>query len=341
MQSLTFSLFSDFHYKKGMYPTAVAHLEEILARADRAGAEFVIHCGDFCNDYAGSPELLRAWRGNPQGLAVYGVPANHDLEGAGNSMESIRPNLASRPVTWGGAGYYFFDHGAFRIIGLDSNYSLDESTDMWEHNADGSCGPRKTNARKFSLGPDQLAWLERTLDNAAKKGMHCLLFSHASACPAWRHWSDANTLQILFARINARRAGTVFAMFTGHYHTHHAAVDSGVLHFDVNAAIVGAWKNSREQHYAPEHTYLFTDYDSEGNPLSVSPRSLTELSQATYSWFYTHPLSAIVTIREDGHIKVCGASAQWMYNIVPEVDYDGCMPCIKDFEINLFQTTGA
>ena len=338
METLTFGLFSDLHYKKNTYPTAVVHLEQILDRAASGGAGFVIHCGDFCNDYAGSPELMRAWLDNPHGMPVYGVLGNHDLEGRANTHAAVRQSLTNRPVTWGeeAAGYYFFDCGAFRIIGLDAGYSLCESTGLWIHNPDGSCGIPRGNVRPFSLGPAQLAWLEQTLTDAADAGLRCLIFSHASASPAWRHYTDTDTLLALFARINARRAGTVFAMFNGHFHASHAACIDRVLYVSVNAVISGAWKRENVHHYAPGHTYLFTDYDAAGNPISQRRRPLIEIGEAITSWFYDDPLSAIVTVSEDGRIRMHGSQTTWMYSIIPHVDYGGCMPQIPDLDIQLF-----
>ncbi|MBO5218581.1 MAG: metallophosphoesterase [Clostridia bacterium] len=338
MDTLTFGLFSDLHYKKNTYPTAVAHLEHILDRAASEAADFVMHCGDFCNDHAGSPELIRAWLDNPHGLDVYGILGNHDLEGRGNTLASVRRNLTNRPVVWGteNAGYFFFDRGAFRVIGLDAGYSLCESTGLWVHNPDGGYGAPRGNAHPHSLGPAQLAWLEEILTDAASNGLHCLIFSHASASPAWRHYSDADALHELFVRVNARRAGTVFAMFNGHYHTSHAACVDHVLYYDVNAVISGAWRWNEAHHYAPGHTYRFTDYDAAGNPLGSRERPLIEIGEAITSWFYNDPLSAMVTVSDDGRIRVRGAKTSWMHGILPHVDYDGCMPEIPDLELTLF-----
>ena len=100
IEQLKFVIFSDFHYKKGMYASTIDHMKQILSRAAEAGASFVIHCGDFCNDYSGSPELVQAYLQNPQGLAVYGVYGNHELESADNSMQAVTPLLALLLAVW-------------------------------------------------------------------------------------------------------------------------------------------------------------------------------------------------------------------------------------------------
>ena len=51
MADMKFLVFSDLHYKKKMYPASVKDLEAILERANSESVDFVIHCGDFSNDY--------------------------------------------------------------------------------------------------------------------------------------------------------------------------------------------------------------------------------------------------------------------------------------------------
>ena len=80
-----------------MYTPQVAHLKQILDRAAENNVDFVLHGGDFCNDYAGSPELIDLYLNNPHNLPVYGVYGNHELETVGNSMENVTPCLCNQP----------------------------------------------------------------------------------------------------------------------------------------------------------------------------------------------------------------------------------------------------
>ena len=120
---MKFLVFSDLHYKKGMYASSVEMLEKILARAAEEQVDFVLHLGDFCNDYKGSPEIVWAYRENRFGLAVYGVYGNHELESADNSVELVTPLLTNQTAQFGSAdgGYWYTDRGKFRLIGLDTN----------------------------------------------------------------------------------------------------------------------------------------------------------------------------------------------------------------------------
>lgn len=328
MEKLTFSLHSDLHYKKGMYIPSVEDWNAILERAVSNNAAFCIHCGDFCNDYIRSPELVQAYL--QEAMPVYGVYGNHELESAGNSMEVVTPLLCNRPVIWGTASgqiedgsvaYYYFDHGTFRIIGLDTNYSLNQAG-QWEHNPTASWGPRAGNTCTNALGPVQLGWLQKVLTDAAEVGQHCLVFSHNSFSGVWGNSPDGETVRQLFRQVNEQKPGTVLAAFNGHYHTDHAAVVENVVYMDVNTVRNNLWLPVGTEHYTTE-TFRYTDYDTEGNPVSTTDRALSSLSMGRNTWFSDVPLSAIVTVTEDGVVTVEGAEAKWYGGIVPESLRDG------------------
>ena len=95
---IKFVVFADFHYKKKMYMSSVEDLKAILKRAKDNGADFVVHLGDFCNDYAGSPEITNAYLNNEYGLPVFGVYGNHELESSGNSMNIVSARLTNQPI---------------------------------------------------------------------------------------------------------------------------------------------------------------------------------------------------------------------------------------------------
>ena len=346
MQQLKFVIFSDFHYKKGMYASTVDHLKQILARAADVGASFVIHCGDFCNDYSGSPELIHAYLQNAHGLAVYGVYGNHELESPANSMQVVTPLLNNREVVWGTAdgtigdgsiAYYYTDIGKFRLIGLDTNYSLTPE-ETWQHNTTGSWGPPSANHRANSLGDDQLAWLRVVLEDAAEKGLHCMLFSHGSFCPHWRPEADTEAVNALCAAVNERCPGTVVAMWNGHYHTNHHFAENGILYWDVNTTINGEWIPERVPHYTDGQTFDYAEYDENGTETKRFARNLTELWMSPNTWYFCDPLSAVVTVAEDGTVCVEGSETTWMYGVLPAARPQGfgCEPKISDFAGKIF-----
>lgn len=56
-KTITFALFSDFHYKKLMYPTTVADMETIFDRANSANADLVLSAGDLATITQAHPKL--------------------------------------------------------------------------------------------------------------------------------------------------------------------------------------------------------------------------------------------------------------------------------------------
>lgn len=338
-KSITFALFSDFHYKEGMYSTSVADMEAIMDRANKAGASFVLTAGDMCNDFAGSPEILNAFLKNKYNLPVYDVYGNHELE-AGNTMEFVTPRLTNDPnVVWGtkdgkiGDGsiaYYYFDRGGFRVVCIDTNYSFNPSLGEWEHNTTGSYGPPAGNTKGNSLGPVQLQWLEETLFDAARNGLPCIVISHDSFAGKFRSTSpDATAVRDIYSRVNAYREGTVLMSINGHIHTDNTAVVDGVLYLDMNTTRNCEWKGEGTEHYTKDHTFDYVEYDSNGERINWYKKSLGDLTMGKNTWFSEDPLSAIVTISQYGTITVEGMESRWIYGIDPKSNHKDTVPKVS------------
>ena len=332
---LKFLVFADLHYKRGMYMTPVSSLEKILDRAAENNVDFVIHCGDFSNDYARSPEITNAYLKNRHGLKVFGVYGNHELETPGNSMANVTPMLTNSTVVFGDekSAYWHADIGNYRIIGLDTNYSV-TAAEAWEHNRPGSWGAPKENFFPDSLGEHQISWLEKTVSEAGEKGLVCLIFSHAALSPRRNSSPDAPIARSVLRRINKKYPGCVLLAVNGHYHTDHLDEEDGIYYFDVNAVHNAFWSENSEHHYSDNHLFEFTDY-TDGHPTEPQQMPLTALSQGKNTWFLTEPLSAVVTVDETG-IRIDGCRSQWMYGILPDSSVDGMKPCIEDRHIYHF-----
>lgn len=176
-KELTFTLFSDFHYKAGLYSTSIADLRSILARADSSNSAFILSGGDITNDMKGSPELYQTYlnyvRSDGSILPAYNIYGNHELESEGNTMALVTPTLTNdanvvwgtadgRPAEDGSIGYYYFESSGFRIVCLDTQYSYNPNHKDgvligWEHNLPNSygCPSAARNAtRGFDEGKD-------------------------------------------------------------------------------------------------------------------------------------------------------------------------------------------
>lgn len=334
MAALKFLVFSDFHYKKKMYPASVKNLQTILDRAESEGVDFVMHCGDFSNDYLGSPEITRAYLENSYGLPVFGVYGNHELETMPNSMQNVTPCLTNRKnevvfgtedgkIGDGSVAYYYYDVKEFRIIYLDTNYSLTPEGEF-EHNRTGSYTKPAENTRIESLGDKQLCWLRSVLIDAAEKNLGCVVVSHSSFSGIWGKTPDSLAVREIYREVNSRRQGTVLMSLNGHYHSNHVAKVEDVLYFDVHTAINGWWQSKEFNPYheanpdLPVFTFDFTDYDREGNPVSTVKMPYSALVMGKKSLFFSTPLSAVVTISAEGDIIIDGAKTQWEYGIAIE-----------------------
>lgn len=347
VQKVTFSLFADFHYKENMYMSSIADMQSILDRANTNDADFIIHAGDFCNDYSGSPELMNAYLQNNYNLPAYGIYGNHELETAGNTMSKVTPWLTNQAdnVVWGtesgkiedgSIGYYYYEVNGFRFICLDTNYSKD-SDGNWVHNVEGSYGAASTNTEPDHLGDVQKAWLETVLDDAAEKEIPCVVFAHHSFSGVWTSTAEAADVRAIFNAANAKKAGTVMMVLNGHLHTNHSEVIDGILYMDINTVRNGYWQSGAAQHYTDGMTFKQVVYDDDGNATSTYDRNLSELSQASNTYFFTDPLSAMVTIYNTGDVYVEGAESSWIYDVAPSADgVNGTEPRISDIGVSLW-----
>jgi 3',5'-cyclic AMP phosphodiesterase CpdA len=349
-QSVKFLIFADFHYKKRMYASTISDLNRILKRAADENVDFVIHAGDFCNEYVISPEVKEAYLHNKYGLKVYGICGNHELEHMNmpheepldgeHPMQYFAPFLTNdiNGVVWGTAdgkpaahweiAYYHFDRKGIRFVCADTQYSYSEARGAWEHNPD--LNAPKGNICTESLGPVQRVWLESVLTDAARRNIPCVVFSHSAFAKGWANSHEHAAARELFGRINAIRKGTVIAAVNGHRHSDNdAEMIDGVLYLDINSALNGWWQRESEAHYGPEHTFDFEDYDKDGNYLGTKKLSYGALSMGGQTWFFRDPLSAVVTVAEDGRVTVDGMETEWAYGIAPPAETAGTLYFVR------------
>ncbi len=339
-KSVTFGLFADFHYKEGGYISSISNMNTIMKRAYDNKASFVISAGDMTNDMKGSPELVKAFKENEYGLNVYNVYGNHELESAGNTMLVVTPTLTNdENAVWGTedgtmgigyVGYYYVDREGFRLVFLDTNYSYNTELEMWEHNKPASWSAPAGNINGESLGPDQLEWLENVLTDAAEKDIPCIVTAHNSfsskiALPS----RDAAAVRAIYKKVNTMQPGTVLMSINGHIHTDTNAFEDGVFYFDMNTTRNLWWQQQQVEHYTEEHTYMLEKYDDEGNLIEIVETPISTLGGAKNSWFSTDPLSAVVTVNENGVVTVDGCESTWIYDMPSENGSAGTRPSVS------------
>ena len=341
-KKIKFALFADLHYGENIYLTSVSDLNEILDRANENNVDFIIHAGDFCNDYIGSPEITNRYLKNVYDIPAYGIYGNHELEKRA-TMQIVTPLLNNREVVWGtpdgkiGDGsiaYFYFEVNGIRIVCTDTNYSFNPEKNKWEHNLQSSWGPHVGNIKAHSLSPVQIAWLQKVLMDSADQGIPCIVVSHETFSGIWGDSHDSDVVRQIFKNANQRRCGTVLMAINGHLHTNHAKVIDDVLYFDVNTVKNGYWAPS-EKHYG-DFSADIINYDEQGNEIGKTKTLLNDLKQGANTWFFDEPLSAIVTVSSDGEIKIEGKQTSWIHGIVPSEDgKNGTEAEISDNEFKL------
>lgn len=346
---MKFLVFADFHYARNRFST-VEQLRKIIEKAKNNNADFIIHGGDFCNDYAHSPEIVNELMNS--GLMFYGCYGNHDTEGKDDFMSFVSPFMTNdNNAVWGtndgkigegNIGYFYADKGNLRIITVDTNHYYDCDTGELVRTATGlNMAPIKHKVRNC-LGEKQLLWLERVIDDAAEKDLHCVVVSHAgfSGLKGWEFAGtscDAQKAREIFNKANLKKKNTVIMSVNGHYHTDHLDVLDNMVYFDVNTLACGYWQVDKEPHYNDNHTFDTYEYDNEGNEICKITRKFTDTFFADQTWYFSEPLSAIVEIDDEMNVKVSGMECDWLFGIAPS-DVNGISgvgPYISSKEFSL------
>ncbi len=335
-KKITFTVFSDFHYKQGMYVSSIADMNEIFDRANASGSSFVLSAGDMTNDMLGSPELVNAFKNNKYGLPAANVYGNHELESGGNSMAVVTPTLTNADAVWGTAdgkmdvniGYFYFDVDGFRVICTDTNYSWDPTNQIWEHSETASYGPPTGNTNVNALGPVQLAWLEEVLYDAGENNIPCIVMSHAALRTGWSELSaDAAAAEEIFRKVNADYPGTVMMHIAGHAHDDIIEYEDDIVWFRANVTRNGYWKAAGTDHYGENDTFMMETYDVDGNFLGYEEKKLNTLTGGRNTHFFEEALSATVTIDSCGIITIDGMETPWLNGVEP--DLTGIDPHIR------------
>ena len=217
---MKFLMFADFHHAPGYFlggtPEALAAFQQ---RAEETGCEFMIHAGDFTNCRDIHLPVIEAY--NNFHIPSYHVLGNHDADNA------PFPRVLEYYRIPTDTGYYYFDHGGYRIIATNTNYFRDG--DEYIHYSMGNYLGK--GATREWLSPEQLVWLREAIATAPGP---CLIFSHASfERPDGA--KERDEVRAIINEANARRPHSVLACFNGHHHRDHREVIDGVLYMEVNS----------------------------------------------------------------------------------------------------------
>ena len=278
-----FCAFADIHY----YPKAFPHdtrewLERVLVRAEKAKADFIIHMGDFTHTPTACKDYVDFY--NDFHIKTYHTIGNHDDDG-----NSHAATLAAYRLD---CGHYFFDHGGFRFIVTDTNHCFADGKFLHYSSGNYYAVYKKSGGSSISrVTPEQLEWLKATIESSPYP---CIVTSHASyeredGSP------DRAAVRQIFNDVNAKHPGKVRLVINGHHHCDHVRILENIVYLDLNSASY-EWVN--------KHT-AYPEADE------------NRWRHARHVIAWNDPVSAIVTIGHDGHLKVEGQKSTFYLGIPP------------------------
>ena len=290
---MKFLLFADFHHYPHVFICGThEHLHEMQRRAEAEGCDFIIHAGDYTHGPSEFPDIVKEY--NDFHIPSYHILGNHDSD---RTPLSETLQLYNMP-----AGYYYFDCKGYRIIVCDPNYYRDgEEFVHYELKNYFAHGPERD-----WMPPEQLAWLEKTVDEAPGR---CILISHESFERA-NGVKNREEVQRILRDANAKTPGKVILCINGHHHTDFIRILDNICYFDVNSTCY---------HYLrkPHECY--------------PPELVAEKRGVNQTLAYTDPLYAVVTV-EGSSITIKGTTSSTYMGLTAadtgNDSYDGCGRCI-------------
>ena len=248
---MKFSVFADIHHYPGVFDGGTdAELEFIQRRAEENGAAFIIHAGDFCHGPSLCPDYVKKY--NDFHIPSYHCLGNHDSDATTYAETLAAYNMPD--------GHYCFDCEGYRFIVCDPNYyKLDGEYIHYDRGNYYAHGDKRD-----WMPPEQLAWLEKTIDEA---GVPCILISHESFERESDGVRNQNDVRAMFARCNAKRKNAVLMCINGHHHRDNLRILDGILYFELNSAAYD-WLQNEHDCYPSElceqikllnHTVVYND----------------------------------------------------------------------------------
>lgn len=257
---MKFSVFADFHHwpERFMRGT-IDELTFIQQRAEEAGAEFIIHAGDFCHGPSLCPEFINLY--NNFHIPSYHILGNHDTD-CTPYEETLR--MYNMPD-----GHYYFDHNGYRIVVCDPNYLFLDGE--YIHYSMSNCYPHPKE--RDYMPPEQLEWLKETIESSP---YHCILISHESFerenCGMVKNRMEVRQI---INDANRKKPHSELMCINGHLHRDNIRILDNVCYFDLNS----------------------TSWDYLATPHNLYPKELHEkYTSLSKTVVYNDPVHAIITL---------------------------------------------
>ncbi|HTE44916.1 MAG TPA: metallophosphoesterase [Gemmatimonadaceae bacterium] len=222
MESARLAVITDLHH--GLAPDALSRFRAFTAEVSRRrNLHAVLQLGDFCYSDVGSAECLAEW--NAVAGARLSVLGNHDMDKCDKDTAMRAAGMASRYWSRVVGGYRFvaldlnhFKKGGVLVPYATGNYFTDGATYNW-------------------ADADQLAWLQREIENSAEP---VVVLSHQplgmpepdkSLPPEQREVFD-----VMARATSVSGKGRVVACISGHLHVDRLEHVDGIACLSLNSA---------------------------------------------------------------------------------------------------------
>jgi 3',5'-cyclic AMP phosphodiesterase CpdA len=248
-EPLSFGLIADVQYadqdawKRRHFREAIHKLEECVADLNTRELDFTIQLGDIVDEGADSLDRVLAAYGRLD-MPTYHVLGNHDFV-------LPRPELLDKLRM--DRAYHSFSRRGWRFIVLDAQdlgvgYGWSEESDNYRRGAEMLERLRQqeaANAEDWNggIGPEQTAWLEKTLREAAAVGEKSIIFCHMpilaeAADPGLLLWNHEEMVKVL------ESTGLAAAVFGGHDHDGGCACRNGIHYITVQGMVESPERNA-------------------------------------------------------------------------------------------------
>ncbi len=282
MKKVCFSVFADLHYRDGDWNWATRRLEAILERAEKHNVDFIMHCGDFCHNVETAAPVIGRY--NSFRIPARHTMGNHDFE----RTDGIEPVL--RAYRMDEKSYYFFDINGFRMISIDTNFYHAPDGSV-THYADSDVWT-KCHQQELLIPEEELEFLDSAIETAP--GI-CVVFSHGSITRPSGVANQEAVLELL--RRPRRGPGRVAMWINGHHHRNNLQLLENIAFFDLNST-TSVWIDQPHRAYPPE--------------------LMAKFEQSDHELLYTEPVHAIVTLTDEGDIRIEGMRGGLLLGVTPE-----------------------
>lgn len=282
MSKVRFCAFADIHYCPGVFPhDTYEWLDTVLQRAEKENVDFIIHLGDLTHRPLQYIDYVNHY--NDFKIPTYHTIGNHDDDG--------NPHEVTLQCYRMERGYYFFDCKGFRFIVLDGNYYRHEG--QYIHYSEGNYYAYPDERDWFP--PEEMEWLKETVENSPYP---CVTFCHESFEREADGIHNMEEIKQLLNDTNASHPGRVRLCINGHHHRDYVRLLDNIIYFELNSANY-EWVSKPHDKYSPEF--------------------LAKYTHAKNTVTYNAPLSAIITLDDDGTIAVEGMKSTLLDNVTREM----------------------